>query len=48
MIGIPEAPAAAGGLWSWILGVIAFISGKTAKDKKNEKGVFAEKDKDKK
>ncbi len=48
MIGIPEAPAAAGGLWSWILGVIAFISGKTAKDKKNEKGVFSEKDKDKK
>ncbi|MBP5413846.1 MAG: hypothetical protein ILN61_01210, partial [Lachnospiraceae bacterium] len=48
MFGIPEAPAAEVGLLTWILGVIAFITGKTANDKKNEKGVFAEKDKDKK
>ena len=48
MVGLPEAPAAAGGLWSWILGVIAVITGKTANDKKNETGAFGKNDKDKK
>ena len=45
MVGAAEAPAAAGGLWSWILGVIAFITGKTANDKKNDKGAFKKDDK---
>ena len=36
------------GLWSWILAVVAFITGKTTFDKKTQRGVFVEdKDKDK-
>ena len=29
--------------WWWILAIIAAITGKTAYDKKNKKGIFAEK-----
>ena len=33
------------GLWAWILALIAAITGKTAYDKKNEKGIFKNTDK---
>jgi hypothetical protein len=30
-------------LWWWVLAIIAAITGKTSYDKKNKKGIFAEK-----
>lgn len=32
------------GFWWWIIPVIAAVTGKTAYDKKNKKGIFAEKE----
>ncbi len=42
-VGEQEQPATHG-FWWWILLIIAAVTGKTAYDKKNKKGIFAEKE----
>ncbi len=32
------------GFWWWIIPIVAAVTGKTAYDKKNKKGIFAEKE----